>query len=131
VDPQGFEMGVMNHNCIVATTSNDEKADELQKWIKGLNREEQQLFVRAGSWVNQYFTFMLVPDGSKEGWEESHRGDFLRNRLIERLNEDNHEDGSSPWDWVELGFGEYGQKALRGNCDNVFNDAEYALTDEP
>ena len=69
----------------------------------------------------------MAPDGSKEGWEDSYEGDRLRDRIVERLAVDDYEDGSSPWSWVEVGFGEYGQKVIRGNCVNCYNDADYAV----
>ena len=67
-----------------------------------------------------------LPDGSKEGWDTSNQGDDLRQRFIEELAKDNFNDGSSPWDWVEVGYGEYGQKVLRGNNKNSYTDEEYA-----
>ena len=116
----------MNHNVIVATTWSDERAKELQNWIDAQPEHDRCLFVRGGSLVNGHETFVVLPDGSKEGWDESDKGDALRQRFIERLKVDEYEDGSSPWSWVEVGFGEYGQKVLAGNCKNCFNDAEYA-----
>lgn len=119
-------MGVINHNAVIATTWSDDKADELQKWIDNLEETERSLIVRSGSWVNGYNSFAVMPDGSKESWDESDAGDNFRFRVMERLLLDNYDDGSSPWDWVEVGFGEYGQKILNGNCKNCYSDREYA-----
>ena len=120
-------MGVMNHNAVIVTTWSDDRANELQAWIDEQNDRDRELIVRAGSWVNGNHSFAVLPDGSKEGWSDSDEGDALRDRFIERLSQDDYEDGSSPWDWVEVGFGEYGQKVIRGNCRNCYNDAEYAV----
>jgi len=109
-------MGVMNHNVVIATTWSADRAKELQKWIDGLSNHERKLIVRTGSWANGYCTFIVAPDGSKEGWDTSDEGDALRERFIARLSTDNYEDDSSPWSWVEVGFGEYGQRVIRGNC---------------
>lgn len=120
-------MGVENNNAILATTWSDEKATAFQSWIDtDLSDTERELIVRAGSWVNGKHSFAVMPDGSKEGWDESDAGDALRERIITRLGEDNYEDDSSPWEWVEVGFGEFGQKVLRGNCRNRYSAAEYA-----
>jgi hypothetical protein len=109
-------MGTINHNAIIAVTCDSNLADNFQKWVNTLL--QQDLIIKAGSWENGYQTFVVVPDGSKEGGLESNNGDTLRNKVIERLKKDNYEDGSSPWDWIEVGFGEYGQKVLQGNCKN-------------
>jgi hypothetical protein len=123
----GCDMGVINNNAIIATTRSDEKAAGFQSWIDSeLSEKERELIVRTGSWVNGFHSFAVMPDGSKEGWEESDAGDAVRERVVTRLGEDNDENGSSPWKWVEVGFGEYGQKVLRGNCRNCYSDAEYA-----
>ena len=119
-------MGAMNHNAVIATTALEDAANHLQQWIDEQSEGDRELILRAGSWVNRYHTFIVVPDGSKEDWPESDNGEDFRKRLILRLSEDAYEDGSSPWDWVEIGFGEYGQKVLRGNCKNCFDDSEYA-----
>ncbi len=119
-------MGVVNHNCIVATTWNPVKWARVQAWINDLHERDQKLFTTAESWVNHHNTIVLVPDGSKEGWTESDEGDELRDRFIEQLKLDEYDDGSSPWAWVEVGFGEFGQKVLRGNNTNRYSDAEYA-----
>lgn len=123
-------MGVVNHNAMVITTWSDDRASELQAWIDQLSERDQELIIRAGSWVNGLHTFFVAPDGSKEGWDDSDKGDRLRGRIVERLAVDDYGDGSSPWSWVEVGFGEYGQKVLRGNCKNcygrVVRDADYA-----
>ncbi len=120
-------MGVVNHNAIVVTTWSDDRANELQSWISQQSERDQELIVRVGSWVNGQHSFFVAPDGSKEGWEDSDEGDALRDRIVERLAVDGYEDGSSPWSWVEVGFGKYGQKVLRGNCVNCYNDADYAV----
>ena len=120
-------MGIINHNAIIATTWSYEKASELQSWIdRELSVEHKSLITCLESSVNTYTTFVLGPDGSKEGWPESDQADELRARLIKRLSLDDYEDGSSPWNFVEVGYGEYGQKILSGNCANCFNDKEYA-----
>lgn len=114
-------MGVQNHNAIIATTWDNDFADLLQGWIG----TRPDCFIRSRPTVNGYQTFVMFPDGSKGGWPESETGDLLRDEFVERLAKDDYEDGSSPWDWVEVGFGECGQKVLRGNCINCYDDREY------
>ncbi len=113
-------MGIENHNAVIATTWCDEKADDLREWLNNLDVYERKLFASAGSWCNGYRTFIMVPDGSNEGWEESNKGNLLREKFINFLKNTGH------WDWIEVGFGEFGQKVLQGNNKNMYSDKEYA-----
>ena len=120
-------MGVMNHNAVLASTWSDEHANGVKEWIAGRSEVERDLFLFGGKKVNNEQTIVLVPDGSKEGWQESENGDALRQAFIERLEQDDYEDGSSPWSWVEVGYGEFGQKVLRGNNRNCYTDEDYSI----
>lgn len=111
------EVGIINHNAMVITTWSDRCAREFLDWIDLLAKGDRSLIVRVESRINVYHTFFVGPDGSQEHWDESHEGDLLRDRIVERLSRDNRSDGSSPWKWVEVSFGEYGQKIVRGNCE--------------
>jgi len=119
-------MGVMNHNAVVATTWNDKCFDRLMLWLNEQPEQLRNLCLVGEPHTNGERTICIVPDGSKEGWPKSDNVDELRQSLIERLKEDEYEDGSSPWCWVEVGFGEFGQKVLRGNNWNRYDDQEYA-----
>ena len=100
-------MGLIQHYAIVATTWNEESADALDQWISSLQKADKELFTpRMGSWVNGYITYVLVPDGSKEGWALSRIGDSLRDRFIARLGKN--------WEWVEVSFGDLGYNIPRG-----------------
>jgi len=56
--------------------------------------------------TNSRFSFAVFPDGSKEGWEQSNVGDAQRANLIKWLDRQRYEDGSSPFDWVEVQYGD-------------------------
>lgn len=119
-------MGVENNNAVLATTWNDECVLRVTRWIGRQTNDLRGLFAVVPGIAEHKTTIVLCPDGSKEGWEISDRGDDLRQRFIDELAKDDYEDGSSPWDWVEVGYGEYGQKVLRGNNVNYYNNAEHA-----
>ncbi len=96
-------MGYMLHHAIVITTyKNDElhkvatKAKELGLQVLGPSEESP---------VNGYFSLLICPDGSKEGWPESEEGNKLRRKFIEWLETQRHEDGSSWLEWVEIAYG--------------------------
>lgn len=122
-------MGHINHNAIIATTWNEKVAVQFQSWIEAYSLNKGSV-AQVVSRSNGYTTFFVGPDGSKEGWPVSDYGDKVREQIKKRFALDNYEDGSSPWNWIEVGYGEYGQKVLDGNCKNCFNDMEYAMHNE-
>ncbi len=69
--------------------------------------------------VNGYRSFMVAPDGSKEGWSESDRADDARESFIDWLEETRYDDGSSLLCWVEVEFSnefeDYGAKIISSN----------------
>ena len=75
--------------------------------------------------INQKTTLFMAPDGSKKGWAESIRMEGIRRKLKHFLLSFNYDDGSNPWDWVEVGYGEFGQKVLDGNCTNRYSNDPY------
>ncbi len=119
-------MGVENNECVIATTWNNEAMLKVKSWVKDLSKSDRSLFTFIPTLTNAKETLFMAPDGSKKGWPQARHGEGLRERLIELLKTFDYEDGSNPFDWVEVGYGEYGQKVLRGNCKNMYSDAPYA-----
>ena len=120
-------MGIENNEAILATTWNDAAIQKVKAWVGSLPTEEQSLFAFIPALVNNKVTIVLAPDGSKKGnqWSEAEQIAKLRERFIQLLHEFDYMDGSSPFDWIEVGYGEFGQKVLRGNCKNRYSDKEY------
>jgi hypothetical protein len=56
--------------------------------------------------VNGWASFLVAPDGSKEGWPDSDEGDARRDSFISWLDAQRYEDGSTSLYWVEVSFGE-------------------------
>lgn len=110
-------MGVMNHNVVAATTWDAKRFADAWAWVEALPDKSRRLFLAdAAPGINGYRSIVLLPDGSKEGWTESDQGDVLRATFMERLRMDDHCDGSSPWDFVEVSFGEFGAAVTVTNC---------------
>ena len=107
-------MGVINHNVVIATTWSDEEFNRVGEWIGNLTREQRTLFVTN---INQFgsFTIVMAPDGSNEGWKASDEGDKLRDEFVALLESSKYEDGSNPWRYIEVSYGEHGQSIVRGN----------------
>jgi len=119
-------MGIENNEAIIATTWNKEVAEKTREWIRELPTAWQQLFAIIPSIVNHKQTIIFAPDGSKKGWDIAEQGQRFRNEFFDLLKSFDYDDGSSPLDFIEVGYGEFGQKVLRGNCKNCYSDADYA-----
>jgi hypothetical protein len=62
--------------------------------------------------VNAFYSFMVGPDGSKEGWPESYEGDRQRKDFIRWMDSQRYDDGSSSLTWVEVQYGD-GSRSTR------------------
>ena len=98
-------MGYIRHHAILVTSwSSDE--------IKRAHAQAVKCFGdKLVSWtettqINGYGTFTVIPDGSKEGWPESDQGDERRDQFIDWLNQQRHTDGSGPFAWAEVQYGD-------------------------
>lgn len=119
-------MGVENNESIIAITGDDKIIQDIKDWITtNLADEERSLFVFVPSIVNEKTTIFMAPDGSKKGWKTAEHYADIRDELIEFFKTFEYDDGSSPIEWVEVGWGEYGQKVLRGNNTNCYSETEY------
>ncbi len=115
-------MGVRNNECVIATTWDNASLVNVCEWLE---KNAPDRFCVIESPVNNYRTIFLAPDGSNKGWPEAELGKSLRDQFINHLDAYNYSDGSSPFDWVEVGYGEFGQKVLQGNCINRYSDKPY------
>lgn len=99
-------MGVIKHSAIVVTGYEEaikhayHKAlhvftDAFPSLTKGILVSEIVKGVKNGT-----HSFFIAPDGSKEGWESSNRGDVAREKFVEWLKETNEVY------FVEVMFGE-------------------------
>ena len=112
-------MGVVNNEAVLAITWNDGAVLRAKKWISKRSTSEQSLFVSVPALVDGKQTLILAPDGSKKGWLEARNTQRLRSEFIDMLNEDDS------FSWIEVGWGEFGQKVLQGNNVNCYSDDEY------
>lgn len=102
-------MGYMRHHAIIATSYN-------QKLIREAHAQAETLQMLVSPVVetklNGYWSFCVFPDGSKEGWDESDRGDERRDRLIEWMESQRFSDLSSPIAWAEIQYGDDERETL-------------------
>lgn len=108
-------MGYMRHDAIVVTSYDRERAERAHAFAFDTFLPIAKLLEANGcslvseilsAPINSAYTFVIGPDGSKEGWEPSDMGDSARNTFVEWLDAQRHEDGSSPYDWVWVQYGD-------------------------
>ena len=121
-------MGVENNEAVLMTIWDDKVVDKIREWVSRLpDPQLSLLFAFIPSLRNGRTTIILAPCGSKKYEKTADEIKILRDRLIIFIKTFEHEDGSSPVEWIEVGYGEYGQKVLRGNNKNMYNDKDYAI----
>lgn len=87
-------MGWIRHHYIMVTHYGleeiklaHEKAKEMFNLSKEFGKEINLVSEILESVTNQYYTFLVAPDGSKEGWETSDLYDAIRKSFIQYLDE--------------------------------------------
>lgn len=97
-------MGYMRHHAIVVTTWHDESINGAHKAATDLGMIVTPITPAA---INGYRSFMVCPDGSKEGWTDSDQGDANRDAFVSWLERGGD---SPPWcDWAEVQYGDEAQ----------------------
>lgn len=97
-------MGYMKHHSIIVTTYDKDKITYARKRaIRDFGRLVTPIRESA---INHWYSFAILPDCSKEGWAESNMFDDARGRFHGWLIKNRYEDGSSPFDAVEVWFDE-------------------------
>lgn len=95
-------MGYMRHHGLLVTGS----AKHISKAKDEAVRLGMSVSAIHSAPINDYDSFAVFPDGSKEGWNESDLGDAQRFAFKAYLHRQRWSDGSSPLDWVEVFFGD-------------------------
>lgn len=90
-------MGYIRHDAIVVTSFQTDGIDAARNKAWSLNLSTSEVLT---SPINQYFTFLIAPDGSKEGWEESDAGDSQRAEWVAWAKNSGYY-----LDWVHINYG--------------------------
>jgi len=98
-------MGYTRHNAIIVTAAGYAldgqfgiTAPDIDSFRQSLPEKWQRLIIGpVQSIINDYRSFVFLPDGSKEGWEDSELGDKYRERFLD-LFSFAYDNGSSPYD---------------------------------
>lgn len=103
-------MGYMRHHAIIVSSFSDEAIKTAHQVATGIFPFVSELIPHV---MNGGYTFLVPPDNSKEGWEESELGDKRRKEFIEYLNNQRFDDWSTLLSWAEVMYGdEEGEAAI-------------------
>lgn len=101
-------MGYTKHHTIIVSSWNKETITKVHKRAKKIFKENfgdiglEAVSKLLLSPLNEFYTFIVAPDGSQEGWEESDKGDEARLKLF---NYARTIKGSERLSYVELAYG--------------------------
>ena len=111
-------MGLIRHHGIIVTSGcGPERIREA--WIKAVEIFDGFISAITDSPVNGYQSFLIVPDGSKEGWDRSYEGNKRRKEFIHWLKIN-----GGGFDWVEICYGdELGKSEIINDSHDRFEPA--------
>jgi len=114
-------MGHSRHHIIVVSTY---RQDYISKAYEAALFNDNLVTLPMFSPVNGIYTLVVLPDGSGEGWTPSVIGDGRRERFIKWLDKQRHEDGSCPYAWAEVQYGddEGDDKITKGSYEYEIGD---------
>lgn len=98
-------MGYMRHHAIVVSSWSSDAITRAHVEAQRIFAP-QQVSPTVRGVVNEEHTFLVGPDGSKEGWSESDVGDERRSAFREWLDGQREGDGTSRLRWVEVQYGD-------------------------
>jgi hypothetical protein len=121
-------MGYIAHDAVLVTVNDYMEGKpgwpDVEAFRRSLPEEWRPLLIGpVRSVTNGYLSFVFLPDGSKEGWDVSDRGDEYRDRFA-HLFSAGYEDGSSPFSVVRVRYG--GDDYDRASAEPVL-DYEHIL----
>jgi hypothetical protein len=121
-------MGYERHHAIIVTSWSKASIEAAHQQATTLFAETfVQVTDVTAAGMNDYRSFLVAPDGSKEGWHDSDAGDAARAAFIAWLGRQTYEDGSSNLDWVEIHYGGDDQEFLEARdsigCVRRWEDA--------
>jgi hypothetical protein len=108
-------VGYIRHHAIIVTSWSKTHGETA---LVEARRAGCQTTGLSESKVNGYWTFLVCPDGSKEGWDDSNLGDNQREEFIAWLDSTRTEDGGSHYSWAEVQYGDdEGETTITAHSD--------------
>jgi hypothetical protein len=119
-------MGYMRHHAIIVTGHGEvivkarTKALEIEREVFPRDSRIRIVSPLSEVMVNGYQSFVIYPDGSKEGWDISDYGDAIRSRWLGWTEDQRDNDGCARFHWAEVVFGdEDGPTRVSASSDNL------------
>ena len=110
-------MSHLRHHAIIVTSYSYE---HIATAIEKAREFFSSVSIIICSQVNNFYSFLIPPDGSFEGWKESDWGDHGREQYKAWLK------GHPQFDWVEVQYGsEYGDDQLVDSSRKNYISAPY------
>ncbi len=103
-------MGYIRHHAIAVTSGIDELLKKAHDKAKLIFEDRTSEILKGVT--NNYNSFFIAPDGSKEGWEESQTGDNQREEFVKWINEQAYEDDSNSLAFCEFFYGDDNGESL-------------------
>ncbi len=94
-------MGYDRNHAIVVSSWSLALLTEVRERATGCGNRASEIIKYV---INDGGAFMVAPDGSKEGWEESEKGDAARAKFLQWADSQRYADGSTPLRWAEVQF---------------------------
>jgi hypothetical protein len=108
----------IKHHTIIITSNDKPKLEGLRKRIISLYTEKMEAKKGAqlvsplvDSLINNFSTFFIAPDGSKEGYDASDDGDRIRKMVIELIEDEIEDDDSNEIRYLEVFYGDDNKEA--------------------
>ncbi len=100
------------HHAILITTRHRKLIDELRIkakdfFLKGMQAKTGHTLIGeiTLSIIGDFYTMVIFPDGSKEGYETSEEADNIRGKIIAAIKELNQKVGNQELSFVEVSYG--------------------------
>ena len=92
-------MGWIRHHAIIVVSWSGESIEKAATKAQEIGL---QIVGPSAAAMNGYRSFLVCPDGSKEGWEDSNAGDERRAEFKKWLRDQSYSDGSNSLSWSEV-----------------------------
>lgn len=102
----------IKHHTIAITASDKVQLEALRGKVINIYKEKME--AKKGfqlvspiieSLINNFCTFYIAPDGSKEGYDASDDGDIIRKSITTLIESYKQADGENPFRYVEIAYG--------------------------
>jgi hypothetical protein len=115
-------MGRIRHDAIILTGTPRDLEPVRDRALQHFQGSCVRVSEMTGTTMNATASFLVAPDGSKEGWRDSDEGDRLRDAFVKWLQVE----GPPLIDWIEVQFGgdESHEAWVRTPTDDEFRRAE-------